>query len=327
MIRSVENGVPMARSARYGLLTLNDRFGRIVARTSTVGGFTTLVGELPLDGRGGTTLYDRIGDVFGWLCLALGLGLVGASLLRNFPQARARGVKPLAACAILAALILGVSPAPAAARQGADHLYKVGIAHRRFSPAGPYDWRDARMHALSAIVWYPAAATASEAPQWIGADSSPLARAGSAAADADLASAAAKFPLIVISHGTGGSASAMAWLGTRLAAHGYFAVAINHPGNNALEPYTVRGFTLFWKRAGDLSRAIDGMLADPRFGPHIDARRIGAAGFSLGGYTMIEIAGGEAPPPSSTAAPVIRRAPSAPRPRNSRTWFPRPRLC
>ncbi|MGH8327764.1 MAG: hypothetical protein ACRET2_13490, partial [Steroidobacteraceae bacterium] len=100
VIRSVENGVPMARSARSGLLTLNDRFGRIVARASTVGGFTTVVGELPLGGRGGATLYDRIGDVFGWLCLLLGLGLVGASLLRNFPKARARGVKPLlGACA------------------------------------------------------------------------------------------------------------------------------------------------------------------------------------------------------------------------------------
>jgi predicted dienelactone hydrolase len=34
------------------------------------------------------------------------------------------------------------------------------------------------------------------------------------------------------------------------------------------------------------------MLADPTFGSHIDPHRIGAAGFSLGGYTMIEIAGG-----------------------------------
>lgn len=82
VLRSVENGVPMARSARDGLLTLNDRFGRVVAETPTVAGFTTLVGELPLAGRGGATLYDRVGDLFGWLCLALGLGLVGVSLRR-----------------------------------------------------------------------------------------------------------------------------------------------------------------------------------------------------------------------------------------------------
>jgi predicted dienelactone hydrolase len=41
-----------------------------------------------------------------------------------------------------------------------------------------------------------------------------------------------------------------------------------------------------------LSNVIDQMLIDKTFGSRIDAKRIGAAGFSLGGYTMIEIAGG-----------------------------------
>jgi apolipoprotein N-acyltransferase len=82
VLRSVENGVPMARTARDGLLTLNDRYGRLVARARTSGGFTVLTGDLPLDGRGGDTVYDRIGDSFGWLCLALGLGLVGWSFVR-----------------------------------------------------------------------------------------------------------------------------------------------------------------------------------------------------------------------------------------------------
>jgi AraC-like DNA-binding protein/dienelactone hydrolase len=34
------------------------------------------------------------------------------------------------------------------------------------------------------------------------------------------------------------------------------------------------------------------LLADPEFGPRIDRQRIGAAGFSLGGYTMMALAGG-----------------------------------
>jgi predicted dienelactone hydrolase len=57
-----------------------------------------------------------------------------------------------------------------------------------------------------------------------------------------------------------------------------------------MEPYTVQGFTLWWERAKDLSTVLDDVLADPDFGPHIDRRRIGAAGFSLGGYTVIEFA-------------------------------------
>jgi apolipoprotein N-acyltransferase len=80
LLRSVENGVPMARSALRGLLTLNDRYGRVVAKASTNGEFTTLIGNLPIDVSAGATLYDRIGDTFGWLCLALGAGLLGVSL-------------------------------------------------------------------------------------------------------------------------------------------------------------------------------------------------------------------------------------------------------
>jgi apolipoprotein N-acyltransferase len=88
IFRSVENGVSMARSARDGLLTLNDRYGRLVAKARTVGAFTTVVGELPLDGRGGGTLYDRLGDAFGWLCVVLGFGAVGLSYIaREKPRA------------------------------------------------------------------------------------------------------------------------------------------------------------------------------------------------------------------------------------------------
>jgi predicted dienelactone hydrolase len=96
----------------------------------------------------------------------------------------------------------------------------------------------------------------------------------------------------VLSHGTGGSALMLGWLATRLASHGYIAAAVNHPGNNATEPYTPSGFSLWWERARDLSVVIDKMLEDSEFGARIDSGRIGAAGFSLGGYTMIEIAGG-----------------------------------
>lgn len=83
VLRSVENGVPMARSARNGLLTLNDRYGRIVTKVRTVDGFSVVVGELPLAGRGGNTVYDRIGDVFGWGSVILALGLMLASRMRE----------------------------------------------------------------------------------------------------------------------------------------------------------------------------------------------------------------------------------------------------
>jgi predicted dienelactone hydrolase len=178
--------------------------------------------------------------------------------------------------------------------------FKVGSTFRTFTPPDKsYNWRGAKTHALRATIWYPAAPSAIEHPVDI-PGLSEIFVLGSTAQDADLARAvapapapaSAKFPMIVLSHGTGGSALTMAWLGTALAAQGYITVAVNHPGNNGAEAYTALGFSTWWERSRDLSVVIDSMLADPMFGGHIDSSRIGAAGFSLGGYTMIEIAGG-----------------------------------
>jgi predicted dienelactone hydrolase len=170
--------------------------------------------------------------------------------------------------------------------------FKAGIAARSFMPDKAYYWRGAQTRSLLTTIWYPASDGAVEQPQWIGPPDSPLFHTGNAAPGAKLSPTPARFPLIVLSHGTGGSALMMGWLGTVLARNGYIAAAVNHPGNNALEAYTVPGFSLRWERATDLSEVIDQMIADSTFGGRIDARRIGAAGFSLGGYTMIEIAGG-----------------------------------
>jgi apolipoprotein N-acyltransferase len=84
LLRAVENGVPMARSARNGLLTLNDKYGRVTSMKVTGSArFDVLIGDLPLSGRGGETIYDKIGDAFGWLCLAVGLGFVGLGFIRQ----------------------------------------------------------------------------------------------------------------------------------------------------------------------------------------------------------------------------------------------------
>ncbi|MBZ5538691.1 MAG: peptidase [Acidobacteriia bacterium] len=171
-------------------------------------------------------------------------------------------------------------------------LFKVGVEYRSISVDKPYNWRDAKTHALMASIWYPAAPDSDEQPQLMGPADRQLFELGRAATKATLASSPAKFPLIVLSHGTGGSALQMVWLGSFLAAHGYIAAAVNHPGNNAVEAYTAQGFSTWWERARDLSTLIDSLLADSTFGSRIDPGRIGAAGFSLGGYTMIEIAGG-----------------------------------
>jgi predicted dienelactone hydrolase len=52
------------------------------------------------------------------------------------------------------------------------------------------------------------------------------------------------------------------------------------------------GFSLWWLRAVDLSAVVDAVLDDKTFGSQIDPAHIGAAGHSLGGYTVIAVAGG-----------------------------------
>jgi predicted dienelactone hydrolase len=92
------------------------------------------------------------------------------------------------------------------------------------------------------------------------------------------------------------------WLGYHLAARGYITAAVNHHGNTAAEQaYAPQGFTLVWERPKDLSLVLDKLLADATFGSHIDTDRIGAAGFSLGGYTVIALAGGRFSPDSFDA--------------------------
>lgn len=193
-------------------------------------------------------------------------------------------------------MLVALAPLSFAAKKGKKEkeepvLHQVGFSFRQFATPEGYNWRGSKEHALSGVVWYPCEDGVDAKDQFIGPPDAPLFFAGHAAKDAMLAPTFAKLPLVALSHGTGGSALQMAWLGTYLAARGYIVVAVNHPGNNAVTGYTTRGFVEGWERARDISTVISDMLADPRFGSKIDPDRIGAAGFSFGGYTMMELAG------------------------------------
>ncbi|MGF1507966.1 MAG: alpha/beta hydrolase family protein [Myxococcota bacterium] len=140
-------------------------------------------------------------------------------------------------------------------------------------------------------IWYPAAADASMEMVEIPPDE-PIFSGGPAARDAALASEG-PFPLVMMSHGTGGSGLQMMWLGRRLAERGFVAVAVDHHGNTAAEPrFDARGFRMVWERARDISRVLDQLLEDDVWGHRIDRRRVSAVGFSLGGHTVTALAGG-----------------------------------
>ena len=68
-LRAVEGGYALVRQDAEGLSAAFDARGRVLATADSFGsGRQTLVADVPV--RGATTPYDRIGDLFAWLCLA-----------------------------------------------------------------------------------------------------------------------------------------------------------------------------------------------------------------------------------------------------------------
>lgn len=80
ILRGVEGGYAVVRSAQHGLATVSDAQGRILARGDSARGEAAVARVSPGPGE---TLYVRIGDVFAWLCVAGALILAVASVLRG----------------------------------------------------------------------------------------------------------------------------------------------------------------------------------------------------------------------------------------------------
>lgn len=170
-------------------------------------------------------------------------------------------------------------------------MYKVGQQLRRWKDTSRQNWAKSDARPLSTVIWYPAEDAVEEQDFLLGAPE-PLFVLRDVASDAPVRASPRVFPVVLLSHGTGGSAFQLGWLGRSLAARGYVVVAVSHHGNTSIEPYVPHGFLLWWERAKDLTAVLDQLLADPLLGHRVDATRIGAAGFSLGGYTAVTAVGG-----------------------------------
>lgn len=120
---------------------------------------------------------------------------------------------------------------------------------------------------------------------------------------------AGPFPVILFSHGLGGSRNGYSYLGEYWSSHGYISVHVQHPGSDtemikqsggprqaipALKAATTDPDNLI-NRPKDISFAIDQLIAlNQTTGPlqgKFDLARIGMAGHSFGAYTTMAIAG------------------------------------
>jgi predicted dienelactone hydrolase len=114
--------------------------------------------------------------------------------------------------------------------------------------------------------------------------------------------AAKPVPLVVFSHGIGGSRRGYAYLGEYFAANGIASLHLQHVGSDR-SLWTGNLLSLVGRlrdaaqerealeRVKDLSFALDQLLANEEFGKHIDRARIAAAGHSYGANTAMLAAG------------------------------------
>ena len=156
----------------------------------------------------------------------------------------------------------------------AQNSAKVGMAKRDFVDEQRKNWLGNAPRPISTIIWYPTLSADKEEKIVIGNPEKPIFISGAAVRNAEISPAKKRYPLIVLSHGTGGSALQMMWLGQYLASRGFIVAAINHHGNTgAEENYVPQAFALWWERTQDLRIAIDKLLADSQIGKRIDAKK------------------------------------------------------
>jgi predicted dienelactone hydrolase len=113
---------------------------------------------------------------------------------------------------------------------------------------------------------------------------------------------ARQVPLVVFSHGIGGSRQGYSYLGEYFAANGMASLHLQHVGSDR-SLWTGNPLTLLGRltdaalerealeRVRDLSFALDQLLAHEQFGARVDRKRIAAAGHSYGANTAMLAAG------------------------------------
>lgn len=187
-------------------------------------------------------------------------------------------LRRLALAATLALAAAAVPAAPALADAAASGPSAVVAVARFEAVTHDFEWTDtARQRPVPARLYWPEGA----------------------ASDTSV-------PLVVFSHGIGGSRLGYRYLGEHLARHGIAALHLQHAGSDR-SLWGGNVLSLIGRlqdaasdqeaidRVGDLRFALDELLGRSAFGPRIDRARIAGAGHSYGANTMLLVAGARVP--------------------------------
>lgn len=98
------------------------------------------------------------------------------------------------------------------------------------------------------------------------------------------------FPVILLSHGYRGNWRNQNWLATKLASQGYIVAAVDHPGTTSFDQ-SPKQAAKWWERPQDVSRVLDYLLSEAPWKQSAIADNVSAIGHSLGGWTVMQLAG------------------------------------
>ena len=104
--------------------------------------------------------------------------------------------------------------------------------------------------------------------------------------------AAGVFPLVVLSHGNGGSGIIHRTTGADLARAGYIVALLEHPGNNRNDNTIARTLTNLERRPRHVSLILDWAFGASPFAASLVPGEAAVIGHSLGAYTALAVAGG-----------------------------------
>lgn len=216
---------------------------------------------------------------------------------------------PAGGAASLALLLVGLRGASLGQVPTSPSIYGDWVVGHQVVSAGP---DSGARRAMDIDIWFP-----TDAEQSTLSPTNYDGKTARFAFDTDQAAAGRQFPLIVYSHGWGGSPLANSYFAESMASHGFVVASTKH-FDTSVQSAAV-------ERPQDVSSVIDVMLAnnaiaDQDLSGLIDEESIGVAGFSIGGFTAMATAAGitvgnvTVPPDDRVRAimPIAKAIPSDP---------------
>lgn len=100
-----------------------------------------------------------------------------------------------------------------------------------------------------------------------------------------------RFPLAIISHGSGSSGLSYKDIALSLVSHGFIVIMPSHPNNNYLNNSSEGKVENYVDRPKHISAAIDKVFSIPELSDHVDRQRIAVLGHSMGGYSALVVSG------------------------------------